>query len=99
MNGAGDVPSHWDKSTTANRCELVSYVTKFSVYNAEDYKRCVCHFFSKNGHETDCPQEKPATEPDIVCLFCIVDWVAPPSPPIEDDDIGGDVIDENEDES
>ena len=59
VNGAGNVPSFWDKSTTADRCELVSYVTKFSVYNAEDYKRCVCHFYSKNGHETDCQQEEP----------------------------------------
>ena len=88
VNGAGNVPSHWDKSTTAaNQCQLVSYVTKFSVYNAEDYKRCVCYFYSKNGHETDCPQEKPGTESDIICQGpCNVDWVTPPPPIDEDED-------------
>ena len=54
-DGAGNVPSNWDKSTNENQCELVSFVTQFSVYNAEDYKKCVCYFYSKNGHEVDCP--------------------------------------------
>ena len=52
--GAGTVPSYWDRHSEKNKCKLVSYETLFSVYNREDYKRCVCWHWG-NGEE-DCPQ-------------------------------------------
>lgn len=58
--GHGQVESFWEyNSSGQNRCKLVEYETEFSVYNAEDYKRCVCSYFGE-GADT-CPQADPAT--------------------------------------
>lgn len=35
---------------------LVGYETAYSVYNAEDYKRCVCDSWGAGA--ADCPQEQ-----------------------------------------
>ena len=54
-SGSGQVGSFWEYDPENNdSCHLVQYETEFSVYNKEDYKRCVCHFFSDNGEES-CP--------------------------------------------
>ena len=38
-NGSGRIAAFWDP----NFCQLVkSYATIYSVYNSQDYKRCVC---------------------------------------------------------
>ena len=56
-NGFGQVGSFWEYDPeSADQCRLVQYETEYSVYNQEDYKRCVCHYFSDNG-EQSCPQE------------------------------------------
>ena len=34
----------------------MNYVTKFSIYNPDDYKRCVCWFWGDG--EIDCPQKR-----------------------------------------
>ena len=44
--GAGAIGSgaYWvpDYSNSSKRCKLVHYESKYSIYNADDYKRCVC---------------------------------------------------------
>ena len=42
--GAGDQDAFWtpDYSNRPNRCKLVNYEQRYSVYNEDDYKRCVC---------------------------------------------------------
>ena len=54
--------SFWefDSVEGGDRCKLVEYETQYSVYNGEDYKRCVCNFFKEWGEdaETFCPQEE-----------------------------------------
>ena len=52
--GHGDLPSFWDWNWS-NRCQLVNYETQWSVYNIDDYKRCVCFFWSHRP-ENDCAQ-------------------------------------------
>lgn len=55
-NGAGNVDSFWFNGSD-NQCGLVNYETMFSIYNAEDYKRCVCHYKDEDNAEAYCPQE------------------------------------------
>ena len=55
-NGAGNVDSFWFNGSD-NQCGLVNYETMFSIYNAEDYKRCVCHYKDEANAEAYCPQE------------------------------------------
>jgi len=40
----------------SNTCKLVNYETEFSIYNSEDYKRCVCYYWGDG--ENDCQQEQ-----------------------------------------
>ena len=42
---------------------LVNYDTQFSIYNEDDYKKCVCSSYPKSsqGLDADCPQ-KPEAE-------------------------------------
>lgn len=51
-SGAGDQPSHWEGGDESNSCKLVNYETEFSIYNSEDYKRCVCSYWGDG--EIDC---------------------------------------------
>ena len=68
-NGAGDVGSFWEADFSgADKCKLVSYETKFSVYNAEDYKRCVCTRKDSANPAKHCPQQN---EPPSC------DWIVP----------------------
>ena len=53
-NGAGDVQSFWFPDTL-NTCKAVSYETEFSIYNPDDYKRCVC--WNWGDGPQDCPQD------------------------------------------
>jgi len=46
------VPSHWEGGDERNKCKLVNYETEFSIYNSEDYKRCVCEYWGDG--EIDC---------------------------------------------
>ena len=53
------MPQNWDASDNNDQCILVNYETDFSIYNTEDYKRCVCFYWSKEGaYDIDCPQEE-----------------------------------------
>ena len=52
--GSGEQLSHWSKnSKRPNTCILVNYVTQYSVYDADDYKRCVCDSWGSGA--SDCP--------------------------------------------
>ena len=39
------------------RCTLVDYMTDFSIYDRDDYKRCICTFYGLG--QFDCEQEEP----------------------------------------
>ena len=53
--GAGNQDAYWAADTNSNRCKLVKKPQKFSVYNEDDYKRCVCEAWGQ-GEDT-CIQE------------------------------------------
>ena len=47
--------SFWEPNFSEQRCELSQAITKFSIYNAEDYKKCACKYFA-DDIATNCPQ-------------------------------------------
>ena len=52
--GGGNRASFWSKSYTGEiKCEPVSWITKYSIYDKDDYKRCICDGFGAG--EADCP--------------------------------------------
>ena len=48
IGSAADVYAYWDYDDGGDdyRCTLVNYFTEWSVYNPEDYKKCVCWFYT-----------------------------------------------------
>jgi hypothetical protein len=53
--GSGNIPIYWDRDyNNDNRCILVDYDERWSIFNRDDYKRCVCYFFDND--EDGCPQ-------------------------------------------
>ena len=61
FNGSGNVAQYWIRdfynTNQPNRCKLVkNEVTAFTIYNPEDYKRCVCDAAFESGDPaTECP--------------------------------------------
>ena len=44
--GGGDRATFWTKNHEFdNQCELVPNLTRYSVYDSDDYKRCICEEF------------------------------------------------------
>ena len=64
LGGTGDVPSFFDYAgpMLVDRCELTTKETEYSVYNAEDYARCICYHWAI-GADLDvvCPQAEPTS--------------------------------------
>ena len=55
FGGSSDAPSFWEYDYEEQNCYVVYYATIFSVYDQEDFKRCICD--GKGNGEEDCPQE------------------------------------------
>lgn len=45
----------YDDAEVNNRCKVVSYPTKYSIYTFDDYKRCICDEIGDGA--IDCAQE------------------------------------------
>ena len=56
ISGDGSQPQYLTFDTDT-KCTVVDYQTEFSIYNRDDYKRCVCTYFGLG--EPDCPHEQP----------------------------------------
>ena len=50
--GAGSHAQYFTKGVKANSCDLVNFPTAYSLYNRNDYKRCVCDSWFMD--ESDC---------------------------------------------
>ena len=50
--GAASHAQYFTKGVKANSCDLVTFPTAYSLYNHNDYKRCVCDSWFMD--ENDC---------------------------------------------
>ena len=70
------MPAYFDQDWSGgNKCKVVSWMTGYSIYAPDDYKRCICDKFG-NG-EADCAA---ADQPDPVN----------PDPPVDPDPVDPD---------
>lgn len=61
--GSGDVAMYYDESWGGETaCQVVTWMTQYSVAARDDYKRCVCDKFGAG--EADCPLADGEPEPD-----------------------------------
>ena len=68
--GAGNEDSYWaaDWDADGPACTLVNWVTEHSLYDIDDYKRCVCHHFGAGAD--DCPQATDDGGDETAIQFC-----------------------------
>jgi len=65
--GSASHAQYFTKGVKANSCDLVTFPTAYSLYNRNDYKRCVCDsWFMDEGDcimgTTDEKKELPTTD-------------------------------------
>lgn len=58
--GAAAHAQYFTKGVKPNTCDLVSFSTAYSLYNRNDYRRCVCDSWMMN--DEDCIVGKPDTD-------------------------------------
>ena len=55
-DGAAHVKSFIQESSSANKCEFTDDQTGYSLFDPDDYKRCVCDHWGSPKGESECPQ-------------------------------------------
>ena len=69
-SGSAATYNYWteDWSSTVPKCKLVNWKTEWSLFQYDDYKRCVCESSHGSG-EGDCPWVEEVLQPGGNC-----DW-------------------------
>ena len=65
LKSNGNQPDYFDKDwSNKNRCKVVSWMTQYSIYARDDYKRCVCDTYGRG--KLDCPTNSTIFRPEKI---------------------------------
>ena len=53
--GAGTIFAYLDQDWSGTKCKLVGWMTQYSVFARDDYKRCICDKYAAGAEEAACP--------------------------------------------
>jgi len=79
-NSAGAAYGYWDRDWSGGKkCKAVNWMTGYSVYAPDDYKRCICDIYGSGA--ASCPTAERAEIP-VVTEPVIIEPVTPDEPVI-----------------